>query len=90
LGRGGEKDRRRNGVKNKRGEKGKRKEKGKGKGKIKEGQYSHFTFFIHFQHQGEAILTNAFLTRGARAGKAAPLKEPEPEPCRTCPSYCVS
>jgi hypothetical protein len=33
--------------------------------------------FIHFQHQGEVVSPNVFLTREAGAGKASLTKEPE-------------
>jgi hypothetical protein len=78
-------------------ERKKREEKRKeGKGK-KNGQYSHFTFFIYFIRQGEAIFVERFLTRGARARKVGPLKESEPklfleesEPCQTGPHTLIS
>jgi hypothetical protein len=41
------------------GKEKKRGEKKKGKEK-KKGQYSHFTYFIYFICQGEAVLPNVF------------------------------
>jgi hypothetical protein len=55
----------------------KREEKRKKERKKKKDQYSHFTFFNLFYTLRRSRFAKRFLIRGARARKAAPLKEPE-------------
>jgi hypothetical protein len=66
-------------------EKREKRERGGRKSKKKGGQYSHFTFFPYFQHQGEVVyLSNDFVEKAAPLKKSEPtLFFKEPEPCQT-------